>query len=368
MSFNASDIIFFFGAGASAPFGIPTMKQFVVDFEKFLNENGSESEKMTYTAIKQTLEKKLQRQVDLEAVFTVIDGIINYSPERLGLLSLYSARKIRHPTLMDKAICRSLKQKFHSFVREKCLISSESFDKISKVYRDFFNRLWMESTSRSSDIFRSQGNYRYCTKWTMFTTNYDPCLEHYWRQVARVNLNTGFSVQEARRAWLLDPSKFSQTGLRLFKLHGSISWQIEPDGTVAEEQTIMGRHLLGRKFVGEMMIYPIQQKELYVEPYISMLKELNQELKTKSIWIIIGYSFNDPVIQEIFIRNSDERKRIVLIHPEAQKIKEERLANIKCKEMFLLNKKFGEEDFMSVNYSLIKQFKINPSHPSSDTV
>ena len=29
---KSSDVVFFFGAGASAPFGIPTMKQFVTDF------------------------------------------------------------------------------------------------------------------------------------------------------------------------------------------------------------------------------------------------------------------------------------------------------------------------------------------------
>ena len=41
MSFNANNVVFFFGAGASAPFGIPTMKQFVVDFEKKLEKEGT---------------------------------------------------------------------------------------------------------------------------------------------------------------------------------------------------------------------------------------------------------------------------------------------------------------------------------------
>lgn len=367
MSLYTADIVFFFGAGASAPFGIPTMKQFVVDFEKFLNENGSDSEITTYSYIKETLEKRLERQVDLEGIFTVIDGIANYRPERLGLLSLYLTSAHSIPNIADRAICRSLEQKFQSFVREKCLIPSESFDKISKVYRDFFNRLWKESSSQNG-TFNSQGNYRYCTTWTMFTTNYDTCLEHYWRQVARVNLNTGFSVHEARRTWFLTPHKFSEEGLRLLKLHGSVSWQIEPDGTVTEEQTIMGRSLVGREFVGEMMIYPIQQKELYVEPYISMLKELNQQLKRKSIWIIIGYSFNDPVIQEIFVKNSDESKRIVLLHPEAQKVKKQKLMNIRCEKMSLLNKKFGEDNFKSIDYAIIQQFKPTPSRPATRTV
>ena len=87
---GTEDVVFFFGAGASAPFGIPTMGQFVVDFEKFLNANAERKERELYSDIKQTLETKIHRNVDLEAVFTVIDGIIHYDdPEKLGMLALY---------------------------------------------------------------------------------------------------------------------------------------------------------------------------------------------------------------------------------------------------------------------------------------
>jgi hypothetical protein len=144
-------------------------------------------------------------------------------------------------------------------------------------------------------------------------------------------------------------------------LHGSISWLLENDGTVTEEQTLMGHQLVGRQFVGEMMVYPIQQKELYLEPYISMLKQLNFQLKLKPIWIVIGYSFNDPIINEIFNINSSEKKRMVLLHPEAKEVKEKRLKEVKC-EKRVLNKKFGEPDFRTVNYYLIKELKENPTH------
>lgn len=60
MPFFAHDIVFFFGAGASAPFGIPTMKQFVSDFERILDESGSEEERKTYNNIRETLEKQLR--------------------------------------------------------------------------------------------------------------------------------------------------------------------------------------------------------------------------------------------------------------------------------------------------------------------
>jgi len=384
MSFDASNIVFFFGAGASAPFRIPTMKQFVVDFEKFLNENGTERENETYHDVKHVLTKQLDREIDLEDVFTVVDGCIHLDQERLGSLSLYLFPKFLKPILkrsdptsfefeLDDDTVKNfetLVDKFQKFVREKCLIPPESFNDISKVYRDFFNRIEKEATSISGSD-RTKGNYRYNEKWAMFTTNYDICLEYYWREVVRVPLNTGFDFDRARNAQVLKPDLFHVTfrpnEMRLLKLHGSISWRVEEDGTVIEDTT-RGESLMGRKYVGELMIYPIEQKELYVNPYISMFLDLNRELKNKSIWIIIGYSFNDPVIREIFIRNSDETKRIVLIHPHAKRVKEQRLGNIKCKEMFLLEQKFGEGDFRSLDYLLIQKLKPNPSLQSSDEV
>lgn len=90
-----------------------------------------------------------------------------------------------------------------------------------------------------------------------------------------------------------------------------------------------------------------------------MFKILNSELKSKSIWIVIGYSFNDPVIREIFARNSDKTKRIVFVHPHAQEIRDKRLADVRNKSFSLLHKKFGEDDFRKVNYTILKQLKPN---------
>jgi len=376
MSFKAHDVVFFFGAGASAPFGIPTMKEFVIDFEKILDENGTEEEKKLYTSIKDALARHLKRDIDLEDIFSVIDGYINFNFERLGVLSIYSLHEeisqkfqklgaFPSPTYeTDRATCQTLREKLQNFVRDRCLIPDDAFGKISRVYQDLFNRFAHEF---GGETYKPRSNF-YHSRWSMFTTNYDTCLEHFWRQEAIAKLNTGFTVDEARRTWVLDPNVFAREDLlRLFKLHGSISWLTEPDGTTNEEQTVFGRSLVGRRYVGEMMIYPVEQKELYLEPYVSMFKLLNQELKRKPVWVIIGYSFNDPVIREIFLRNSDEEKKIVLVHPFAQEVKYQRLNEIQCKEFHLLNQKFGKHNFREVNHSIIKCFKPNPRYSPQET-
>jgi hypothetical protein len=375
MGFRADDIVFFFGAGASAPFGIPTMKQFVIDFEKLLDEKGTKEEKQLYNSIKDALAGHLKREIDLEDVFSVIDGYINFNYERLGVLSTYvfdediSRRYEKLGAFPSSTyeknvpICQNLREKFQIFVREKCLIPDESFKKISKVYQDFFNRFVHESDVKGTGITFSRGNYSCCPTWTIFTTNYDTCLEHYWRQAAKIDLNTGFSFDSARyRPVLKDSERFYQNDFKLIKLHGSVSWFIESDGTIVEEQTVPTKSFVGREIVEEMMIYPVQQKELYLEPYISMLVQLNQQLAFRSIWIVIGYSFNDPVIREIFLRKSDDRKQIILVHPHAPDIMNSKLNNIKSERIHLLNQKFGEDlDFKTVNDSIINCIARRPA-------
>lgn len=246
VSVNSSDIVFFFGAGASAPFKIPTMKQFVTDFEVLLAEKASKEEERTYEEIKETLEKRLKKQVDLEAVFTVIDGMLNFSPEKIGLLPLYCANELKAPSSEKIEIYSSLKKRFQDFVKEKCVIPEESFPNIKDVYQDFFNRFALESNQ-----YNVNKKFAFYSNWGMFTTNYDLCIEYYWREVAQVGIDTGFDFDRVRNVTVLRPYKLLQEGtgsMQLFKLHGSVDWLIEK-GTndVIEEEMVRGQSHMGAK-------------------------------------------------------------------------------------------------------------------------
>jgi hypothetical protein len=355
-SVNSSDIVFFFGAGASAPFKIPTMKQFVTDFEILLAEKASKEEDRAYKEIKETLEKRLMKQVDLEAVFTVIDGMLNFSPEKIGLLPLYCANELKPPSPEKIEIYGSLRKRFQDFVKEKCVIPEESFPHIKDVYQDFFNRFAFEFEAANSI-----GKYGFKQNWRIFTTNYDLCLEYYWREAAGIGIDTGFEFNTVRNVPVLRPYKLLQEYpqvMQLFKLHGSVNWLVEKvTNNVIEVEMVRGQSHMGRRYEGEMMLYPIAEKELYLDPYISMLLRLNQELERKSKWVVIGYSFNDPIIREIFIRKSNEKKHLILVHKGADKIYSDRLPQIKGK-VDSMNKEFGLEDtFRQTNHQIMHKLK-----------
>jgi hypothetical protein len=102
MSVSTNDISFFFGAGASKPFGIPTMTEMTKDFkEKLIMAKQQENE--VYDEIVNLLKQDLDK-VDIEAVFSVIDGLKQNSVDNFGELAIYKCRKISEKSLLGKML------------------------------------------------------------------------------------------------------------------------------------------------------------------------------------------------------------------------------------------------------------------------
>ena len=69
---NADRIGFFFGAGASMEFGIPSMKEMT---KAFIEELRMKEEKRAFSVIYRSLAKIYNGNVDLEAVMSVISAL-----------------------------------------------------------------------------------------------------------------------------------------------------------------------------------------------------------------------------------------------------------------------------------------------------
>jgi len=76
-------LLLFLGAGASKPFGIPTMKEFVDILETTEIRKKykiDDDEFALYQRIKEVVRRHFERQTDFEAIYTVIDGLSRYAP------------------------------------------------------------------------------------------------------------------------------------------------------------------------------------------------------------------------------------------------------------------------------------------------
>lgn len=194
-----------------------------------------------------------------------------------------------------------------------------------------------------------------------------------WRENVRIVLDTGFrdkngsiSTEGTLRADNFLYSfggdlQFQRVGrpgrLRLVKLHGSTTWLIRKDTGEIEEKPFdidQGADLgTGSMYKDEVVIYPLRQKQLYVDPYIQMFYLLNKELQYNKVWIVIGYSFRDPVIQNIFNDNFKDGKKMILIHPHPEEIKKRFPAHED--EIIVIKKYFGRNGDQEVINNTIKE-------------
>jgi hypothetical protein len=373
MVVDSDKILFFFGAGGSAEFGIPPMRKMAEDFKSIINQQNLPEERDAYNEIVKMLRDDMGPDVDIEAIFSVIDGLQEYNIENIGELSIYISKKffkdtLLHKKIASKTILQSLEKDFQRFIRKSCALKSPFRDKMVNVFTSFFNAVGEAVNTPSGN-----SSIKYDTRWTLFTTNYDRCLEAFWREDVRIALDTGFRDKNGSISsnGTLHPDHFLYSfgselqflrggrpgRLRLVKLHGSVTWLIRKDTREIEEKPFdidQGVDLgTGSMYTDEVVIYPLRQKQLYVDPYVQMFFCLNKELQYNRVWIIVGYSFRDPVIQNIFNINFKDGKKMILIHPHPEAVKQ-RFPDHQD-DIIVIEKYFGKDDYQEVINKNIKE-------------
>jgi hypothetical protein len=381
MTVSAGEISFFFGAGASAPFEIPTMRHMTKLFNERLRSEGSQEETGVYDRIVKELEKDLgKEEVDIETIFSVVNGLRKYSATDISPVSLYVSRVLFGESLLDERIrlktsdlqiLNSLETHFKYFVRECCVLKENSGDKIVNVYTSFFRNLHDEGGLNPIPSAESALKFKYDYNWTFFTTNYDRCIEFFWDSAlldTRGRLVRGFVDQDR----FLDPDWFlknfgnkylSAPGeLRLVKLHGSTSWLVRKDNGKIEDKEYtfdQARRYIGTGsvYTDEIVIYPLFEKEMYLAPYIQLFYCLAKELAYRNVWLVIGYSFRDPVIKNIFATNlANTSKKMIVVGPNADEDVRREFANHNDK-IRSINARFGESNYEDVNRNIAQELK-----------
>jgi hypothetical protein len=169
------------------------MRKMAEDFKSVVNKQDLEQQEI-YNEIVDTLKDGMGPDVDIEAVFSVTDGFQDYNIENIGELSVYICKKFFKGTPLGKnvptkTVLRSLEKDFQSFIRRSCALNSDYRTQMVDVFTGFFNTI---GEAVNSHTHSDDHSVRYDTRWTLFTINYDRCLEAFWREDMRVTLDTGF--------------------------------------------------------------------------------------------------------------------------------------------------------------------------------
>jgi SIR2-like domain len=148
------------------------------------------------------------------------------------------------------------------------------------------------------------------------TLNYDLTLETACRQL-NVRCDTGIET------WLKGGElTWSETGVRLLKLHGSIDWVLDDTPTEADQLPFQRiRKLDEEATVGvdarPAVVFGEAGKIRSEGPYLELLLAFANELKTADALVVVGYSFRDQHVNEVVARwlSANSRRRIVVVEP-----------------------------------------------------
>lgn len=142
----------------------------------------------------------------------------------------------------------------------------------------------------------------------IFTLNYDLTWESSFNTPTERLIETGFSAGR----WVgdfEDPENVAK--LRLSKLHGSVDWYFDE----ATEEVRIASEPVDEPLV----IFGSSYKMQSFDPFISLLSRFRQCLQTSSLYVIVGYSFQDRYINNILIQSlgSQLARSAIVVDPTA---------------------------------------------------
>jgi hypothetical protein len=355
---RSNELIFFFGAGASKPFGIPTMRELTEIIKTNLDGNNLHE----YNSIYNKFQKNGKNEIDIEGILSIIQFLSEGENENINDVINYLLFTRNHSqdisSQHNKSELDNLKLNIVKLIRQYCTRAS-NLEYVFKVYQNFFETI---TEVLSGGTYDTKLPIRYDDNWTIFTTNYDIIIESLWKEYLDNKIYFGFEGGRFQPDYFLYTSsseifkkkELIHNMIRLVKLHGSVSWLIKKTtGEVIEKEFNLNEaNGLGKGslYVNEIMMYPLLEKNLYQSPYIQMFYYLDQEWNSKRVCIVIGYSFRDSIIKNVFSsqlrKNKD--KKIILVDPNAKEIIHNTL-NEFTDQIVPIEREFGSLDYEGVN-------------------
>ena len=287
----SKNIGFFFGAGSSCALGIPNVEQLTTGIESkltgdFLNHFG---------LVKTDLQTIItDRNVNIEDILNQIRRIRELTAETT---KIYEGVSGENAKALDKEICKTI----YNIILEK-----ESTADIEKT-KKFFAWLSLLNRDFSKEVF---------------TTNYDLIIEKSL-EASQIPYFDGFVGSYEPFFWQESIDQFvakndlTQNWIRLWKIHGSLSWFWKEDATTKAQRIVrIGKIENIEDEENELVIYPSKEKydSSKKQPFIAYFDRLkNYLLSGELLFVFTGYSFSDQHINEIIFNCLRQNNRLTAL-------------------------------------------------------
>lgn len=288
----SKNIGFFFGAGTSKALGIPDISELTSGVEAELKGDLLKN----YNIIKADLATRIAgRVVNIEDILNQIRRIREITGEKNDKKYLdvdgVSAKAL------DSEVCK---------VIYKTLTEKETTVDI-KTTKKFFAWLSMQNRDYLKEIY---------------TSNYDLIFERSLEEIQEpyfdgfVGAYEPFFLSSNVDKFVVNED-ITKTWVRLWKLHGSLSWFWKKDSTKDIYRIIRAGRINDISSVSnEIVIYPSKEKydASRKQPFISYFDRLKTYLnRGELLFMISGYSFSDQHINELIINGLRQNSRLHVI-------------------------------------------------------
>ena len=270
------DYILFTGAGASKPLGYPT----TVDFLDMIPDSP------IVKSAREFLKEKLGRY-DVEHIVTLFETIDKFFGTDAG-----------------------------EFISKRLPVDYQKSN-FQKIYRDL-KRLFLEVYSKLPDLKKLEAAYMPLLEYLgyrenqihWFTTNYDPTLDYLCIKKLSDYYISGFPNNE----WKPETLEANKAGVYAYFLHGSTAIHRREDGDIV----LARNYKMNPRLDYNVLVYPGLTKEGEKHPIFEFYyNALRDRLRKTELVIVIGFSFRDRDINEIFMEafNENDGLRLVVVDP-----------------------------------------------------
>ncbi len=290
--------MFLLGAGASVEAGVPDTYDIVEQFRKDIVDDANLRE--TVGIIVTKLEEWLSTQqpdqrLDVELLLETLDRL-RYRDQDV-LLSFYKTSGYLLERYAEKT---PMIDRLRDFIKRKAIVDATKLP-------------YMEPLLQFIQHFPSL---------EIFSVNYDTAIEQFC-SFYKIEMTDGFDFKWNRNSF------DTQGKIRLYKLHGSITWYRTDSGdhvkipVKVDSDTI---ELVTNERARSLILYPMRKWQ-YTEPLLELLMLLKDRLEHVKCCIVVGYSFRDEHITRIFLDAGQKNRslHLILVGPHAPEIYRERL-------------------------------------------
>lgn len=289
----AKNIGFFMGAGTSCALGLPNISQLTSSVEDALSVDS----KVSFKIIKKDLEAKASQGdvISIEDILNQVRRIREITGD-LGDRDFLKVTGVSAKNL-DIEICKKIYQ----------LIETAEGTADLSVPKRFLAWLNMQNRDSSKEIF---------------TTNYDLVIEKSLESI-RVPYFDGFVGSYEPFFWqesverLVNKNDLTNNWVRLWKIHGSLSWFWKENPTTKSNKIIrQGKINNDANSQNEIVIYPSKEKydSSRRQPFIVYFDRLkNYLLSGELLFIFSGYSFLDQHINEVIFNCLRQNNRLHVV-------------------------------------------------------